>query len=88
MATVTFNVSMGSIQSHKNHMWLGKSSLGKGRNGFGIEIRLLRRGAYCHDGSKGVIYASSSHSSVADPLRFPVDNKIDDSYKKSCKHLT
>ncbi|KAL0917056.1 hypothetical protein M5K25_012097 [Dendrobium thyrsiflorum] len=91
MATATFYISMGSIQSqsHKNQMcsnlqnWPWTSSLRKGYKGFGIEIRLLRRGAYCHDSSQGIIYASSSHSSVADPLRLPVGNNISDSHRKS-----
>ncbi|KAH0459907.1 hypothetical protein IEQ34_010570 [Dendrobium chrysotoxum] len=84
MATATFYISMGSIQNHKNQMcsnlqnWPGTSSLRKGYKGFGIEIRLLRRGAYCHDISQGIIHASSSHSSVADPLRLPVGNNTNE----------
>ncbi|KAI0507031.1 hypothetical protein KFK09_013149 [Dendrobium nobile] len=89
MATTTFYISLGCIQNQRNQRcsnlqnWPGKSSLREGYKGFGIEIRLLRRGACCHDSSQGIIHASSSHSSVADPLRLSIGNKISDSHKKS-----
>ncbi|XP_028553673.1 uncharacterized protein LOC110105853 [Dendrobium catenatum] len=89
MATATFYISLGSFQNHRNQRcsnlqnWPGTSSLRKGYKGFGIEIRLLRKGACCHDSSQGIIHASSSHSSVADPLRLPVGNNISDSHRKS-----
>ncbi|XP_073105617.1 2,3-bisphosphoglycerate-dependent phosphoglycerate mutase 2-like [Elaeis guineensis] len=52
--------------------------------GFGVDVRLITRGNCCPKSWKlGVIHASSSHSSVVDPVQIPSKNNSSNSKKKS-----
>ncbi|XP_072980943.1 2,3-bisphosphoglycerate-dependent phosphoglycerate mutase 1-like [Typha angustifolia] len=90
MAATTFHHALGSIQSH---VCYSNSEFQSGRGilsvkmistGVGVDMRLITRGSRCSGSWKlGAIRASSSHSSVADPVQLPSNGNSSDSRKKS-----
>lgn len=89
MAAAVFHHALGSIQSHNSHGSSGSQngirafSVRMVPKGLGIDMILLRRENSCSNLKLGVIRASSSHSSVADPVQLPSSNNSSDSRKKS-----
>ncbi|XP_042494614.1 2,3-bisphosphoglycerate-dependent phosphoglycerate mutase 1-like [Macadamia integrifolia] len=90
MAAAAFHQAVGSIQSYGccNESGSQKAfrnySVKSVSNGHGFNVGLLRRGSCSTHGWKsGVIQASSSHTSVANPVSAPTNSKSNDSRKKS-----
>ncbi|KAF8411494.1 hypothetical protein HHK36_004046 [Tetracentron sinense] len=89
MAAATFHQAIGTIQANgccnasDSQKGFGSFSLRLGSKGFGIDLKMLRRGSCSSSGWKlGVIKASTSHTYVVDPVLSP-SNNTNDSRKKS-----
>ncbi|RWW71998.1 hypothetical protein BHE74_00020230, partial [Ensete ventricosum] len=92
MASTACYHALGSIQGQRYNGETGlRSRLGSfpvimASKGVNVKMRLLRRGdCYPRSWKLSVVHASSSHSSVADPVQIPSNNNSSDSHKKSCK---
>ncbi|RZR89382.1 hypothetical protein BHM03_00017085 [Ensete ventricosum] len=92
MASTACYHALGSIQGQRYNGETGlRSRLGSfpvkmASKGVNVKMRLLRRGdCYPRSWKLSVVHASSSHSSVADPVQIPSNNNSSDSHKKSCE---
>ncbi|KAJ6801225.1 uncharacterized protein M6B38_198855 [Iris pallida] len=81
MAATTLHHTIGSLHSHRSRIssgfqnGVGNFSVTMVTKGFGIDSRLIGRESYCSGRWKlGVVHASSSQSSVADPVQLPYKN--------------
>ncbi|XP_008808185.2 2,3-bisphosphoglycerate-dependent phosphoglycerate mutase 2-like [Phoenix dactylifera] len=89
MAVTTFHQATGSIHTHGCRSSFGfqngirNYSVNMVSKGFGVDARLIARGNCCSGSCRlSVTRASSSHSSVADPVQIPSKNNSSDSKKK------
>ncbi|KAF6149175.1 hypothetical protein GIB67_026031 [Kingdonia uniflora] len=88
MTTSLFHQAVGTIQaqgcSKSSQKGFGSLSVKLGLGGSRVEVGLSRRGSGCSAGWKlSVIQASSSNTSVADPVSSPSNNKSSEIRKKS-----
>ncbi|KAK1287346.1 hypothetical protein QJS10_CPB19g01456 [Acorus calamus] len=88
MAATVFHHATGTIQSHGGHGGSGsRNMLGRyseRRVCKGVEVRLFKSGIRGEAGWRlGVVSASSSHSSVADPIPLSSSSNSNNSPKKS-----
>ncbi|XP_077213614.1 2,3-bisphosphoglycerate-dependent phosphoglycerate mutase 1-like [Tasmannia lanceolata] len=89
MAATTFHQGIGSIQAHgccrESNSQKRFVNLYTGLVSKGVTVEIgARRGRNCSHGWKlGVIQASTSHTSVVDPVSLPSSNNTSDSRKKS-----
>ncbi|XP_077224655.1 2,3-bisphosphoglycerate-dependent phosphoglycerate mutase 1-like [Tasmannia lanceolata] len=89
MAVTTFHQGIGSIQAHgfckkfNTRKRIGNLSLGFVSNGVTFEIGVSSRRNCSSRWKLGVIHASTSHTSVVDPVSLPSSNNTGDSKKKS-----
>ncbi|KAJ4951379.1 hypothetical protein NE237_028211 [Protea cynaroides] len=90
MAAAAFHQAIGAIQTYGccnesgSQKAFGNSSVKLVSNGHGFHVGLLRRGSNSISCWKlGVIQASTSHTSVADPVASPTNRNSNGSRKKS-----
>lgn len=95
MAATAFHQAIGSIHPHGCDSSFGSQngirnlSVNMVFKSFGVDVRLIARGNCCSGSWKlSVTHASSSHSSVADPVHKPSKNNSSDSKKKPCKSFS
>ena len=93
MAATIMRSAVGSIQTHRGHVssssqnGTGNFSVKMVSKGFGIDMRLLGRGSCSRSSKLGVIHASTSTSSFADPVQAPSKSSASNSQKKSSNLL-
>ncbi|KAJ6791859.1 Uncharacterized protein M6B38_241670 [Iris pallida] len=90
MAATSLHHAIGSFHSHRSNIssgfqnGIGSFSVTIVPKGFGIDSRLIGRGSSCSGRwTSGVVHASSSQSSVSDPIQLPSNSNTSGSRKKS-----
>uniref|UniRef100_A0A5B6ZGT3 phosphoglycerate mutase (2,3-diphosphoglycerate-dependent) n=1 Tax=Davidia involucrata TaxID=16924 RepID=A0A5B6ZGT3_DAVIN len=90
MAATAFHQAIGTLQSHGHlnysafHQEFGNASMNLISKGIKVDFGLLRRGSYCsRERNLCAIKASTSQTSVFDPVLSPSNNTTNDSPKKS-----
>lgn len=90
MATTVFQQALGTLQSHSYlsssgfHQGCGSASVKLISKGFKVDIALMRRGNYCSKKrSFSLVQASTSQTTVFDPVSSQSHKTTNDSKKKS-----
>ncbi|XAR62180.1 Phosphoglycerate mutase (2,3-diphosphoglycerate-dependent) [Bertholletia excelsa] len=89
MVTSAFHQAIGTLQSHVYSIdsgfqqGYGNTSLRLISKGFRLDIGLLRRRSYCSKERRFISQASTSQTSVFNPVSSPSSNNIAESRKKS-----